>query len=61
MKGKGKRIAKINNSETNMELSWDLKRRMQIGNTGEIQMVSSEQNKQFKQRRNSTEKNEGSN
>ena len=44
-----------------MELSWDLKRKMQIGNTGEIQMVSSEQNKQFKQRRNSTEKNEGSN
>ena len=44
-----------------MELSWDLKRKMQIGNTGEIQMVSSEQNKQFKQCRNSTEKNEGSN
>lgn len=44
-----------------MEVSWDLKRKMQIGNTGEIQTVSSSQNKQFKQRRNSTEKNEGSN
>ena len=34
---------------------------MQIGNTREIHMVSREQNKKFNQRRNSTEKNEGSN
>ena len=34
---------------------------MQISNTGEIQMASSEQNKNFKQCRNSTEKNEGTN
>lgn len=59
-KGEGREDSK-NKSKTDMELRWDWERRMQVSNTGEIQMASSEQNKKFKQCRNSTEKNEGSN